>query len=571
MIVRSKNYKTVILTALICHATAFVGRPSFSHIHAASKASIPTHQWDCTSHEQHIISVSNRNTQLHHNPTGIAAAIESTPVLKQILSQPVFWTFAIMTSIVALLYSWEEGVHALRKNLPKTLTPVLDSMLAEMGGLGFIGIFLGLVVVDGPLGDVIGQLSEDFLGNEEILLETFEFLHTAIFEVAIAYFLVAGTVVARLVNQIKYLEEFSLAVLDMDGDGNVSLEELAVFLDVDAVVVDANGDGVLDEEEVANALRAVPKSPFWEEIFMTSDQIRAETLVVRERFVELGKIPPSYEIESYFVPIFGNYLKDVVKLSPLFWLPLIPGVALGRSVDLRNDVVSAASANAYLSCGGWISGGPYFFVTCVGAFGILTWGVWNFWKMNEIKQMLLPTLVNDSNASGSAATLLPPRYTDKQLLKEFSSSPGIFGLIERPFIKKPKSDHEQLFGAVGGAGPEFYLQSIKYQTWVTVALIVFWGFQIVARDYEALSKGWQVADPNLVRAELAAYGTFVSLALGQLLLAPQTFLNFCLVTSIEYYIDTCLESNDLCFDLEDMPLQEVEEEQDKSFSSGVPL
>ena len=61
--------------------------------------------------------------------------------------------------------------------------PIDDSMLAEVGGLGFIGLFLSTVVTGGgPLGQVVGGLSKEFLGDDELPPETFEFLHTFFFQ-----------------------------------------------------------------------------------------------------------------------------------------------------------------------------------------------------------------------------------------------------------------------------------------------------------------------------------------------------------------------------------------------------
>lgn len=45
-----------------------------------------------------------------------------------ILSNPSFWAVNIMVSIVGLLYAWEESIHFLRKNIPKALEPVIDSV-----------------------------------------------------------------------------------------------------------------------------------------------------------------------------------------------------------------------------------------------------------------------------------------------------------------------------------------------------------------------------------------------------------------------------------------------------------
>ena len=54
-----------------------------------------------------------------------------------------------MTSIVSLLVTWENAIENIRENTPKPIVPVIDSMLAEVGGLGFVGLFLSTVSVVG--------------------------------------------------------------------------------------------------------------------------------------------------------------------------------------------------------------------------------------------------------------------------------------------------------------------------------------------------------------------------------------------------------------------------------------
>jgi hypothetical protein len=143
-----------------------------------------------------------------------------------------------MTSIVSLLVTWENAIENIRENTPKPILPVIDSMLAEVGGLGFVGLFLSTVVTGGPLGQIVGRLSEEFLGEEELLLETFEFLHTFFFEVGILFFGIAGVVVGAVLQRVQKLSEISELALDADGDGEVTLEELAEALDVESMVVD---------------------------------------------------------------------------------------------------------------------------------------------------------------------------------------------------------------------------------------------------------------------------------------------------------------------------------------------
>ena len=72
---------------------------------------------------------------------------------------------------------------------------------------------------------------------------------------------------------------------------------------------------------------------------------------------------------------------------------------------------------------------------------------------------------------------------------------------------------------------------------------MLWGLQIVDRDIDAIINVKQVGNPELLAPELALYGTFVASAIGQLALSPQTFLNYCLVTSIEQLVEEELLDN----------------------------
>ena len=188
--------------------------------------------------------------------------IRTTSFLDPILQNPVFWSMSIMMSIVALLYSWEKTITSARSSLPETLQPVVNSMLVEMGGLGFVGLLLGIVVVDGPLGVIFGQFSERFLGDSKLLWQSYQFLDSAFFEVAIAFFIIAGVTVASVVKQVESIEMVSRAAFDLNGDGVVELGEIAEVLNVDSVVVDLDVDGHLSEEEIELALDWYSRLPY---------------------------------------------------------------------------------------------------------------------------------------------------------------------------------------------------------------------------------------------------------------------------------------------------------------------
>ncbi len=95
-----------------------------------------------------------------------------------LLSSPVFWSVSVMLTIVGLLKAWELSVEALQENSPPAVRPVIDRVLGEIGGLGFVGLFLE-VVLDPGLGfaSALEHVSERYLNDGELLLEAFEFLH----------------------------------------------------------------------------------------------------------------------------------------------------------------------------------------------------------------------------------------------------------------------------------------------------------------------------------------------------------------------------------------------------------
>jgi hypothetical protein len=80
------------------------------------------------------------NNQLAMLPSSSIQIVEESSstntILYTILHTPTLWSVLAMISIVALLVLWEETVHNVRHNTPKAIVPVIDSMLAEVGGLG---------------------------------------------------------------------------------------------------------------------------------------------------------------------------------------------------------------------------------------------------------------------------------------------------------------------------------------------------------------------------------------------------------------------------------------------------
>lgn len=428
-----------------------------------------------------------------------------------------------MITIVGLLYIWEESVEWLREAVPKTLLPVVESILAEIGGLGFIGLILELVLGNSSVKEVLLGLSLAFFGEEEILVENFEFLHTAFFQVGVGFFVVVG---AMTVAGIRKLDEIkSVEGLQMDpetGACTATLEKLVQYVPMTKMDDDNN-----------NLLAISVNNNLWDEIFMGKEERAARVLMFRNQTMKLfPSLPDTFRVESLVQASFAQNLYNLVKVSPLTWVYIIPFLALANGVDLSHDVINSASPNAAESVGFFFSEPSAIVPASVSVLVSLVWGIWNCWKITEIKYMLFPQLA--TNPITGVTEIVPPLVENEAKRKSFDSSPAWVQPIESIWGKTATNPLEELFGTAGSAGMQLYQNSIKYQIWLTLTHIVFFGTQIVPRDIDAILTGATVGDPNHLTAELVTYSGFVFVEILQILLiAPRAFWNYCLVASAE--------------------------------------
>ena len=406
-----------------------------------------------------------------------------------LLFAPAFWSLSIMTTIVALLYTWEKSVEYLREEMPSTLRPVIESVLGEVAGLGFVGLLLDAVGY--PLHGALSSLSEEYLGDEEILLESFEFLHLAFFQVGVGFFVTAGLFVWSSLRECEEVKTMEGIGLDKDGSCMASLPTIASILD--------------QNDFIHNAKRNDSSNIFlvFDDLASNSKQRGARTLLAREYFVQEGKLPSNALIEPLIANEFGKNLLEFVELSPLAWIPLIPALALANSIDLSHDVVNAASANAADSSG-YFYGTQGAFYPSAAIVGIsIAWGLWNYWHSAIAKNYKIPTLLRSSS---SDVGILPPQ--------------DALG---------DEADREGAYSSIFSAWRfDKQLASIKYQTWLCITSLVFFGTQIVSRDITALIANAQIGDPENLIPEILSYGSFVIISALLLVLSRKSFLNLTL-------------------------------------------
>jgi hypothetical protein len=433
---------------------------------------------------------------------------------------PVLGSSMIMLTIVGLLYLWETCVEWARENVSASLRPVIESILAEISGLGFIGLVLQ-TVLGGTNSEWLEELNIKLFGEGEILVETFEFLHMSFFQVGVGFFIAGGAMVAVGLSKLKEIETIEELKPDENGACTVRPDKLAAYLPV----LDP-----LDDDKPPTA--SDPLTLLWNEICMSTEERAGKVLLMRADMIQRFNLPSTFRIERYVECAFSTNLLKTVELSPLTWIYLIPVLALANSVDLSHDVVNVASPNAAESAGFFFTTPRVILPSVFTVVLSIVWGYWNCLKMTQIKYMLLSRLGKD--ATTGETVVLPPPFENEQLRREFDSSPLPVQTIESIWAKPATSPYEELFGTAGAAGPSLYRNSIKFNAFLSITNIVFFGSQVVSRDVDALLNGLAVGDPSHLTAELITYTSFVLVSLAQLVLvAPRAFWNFCVVNAVQ--------------------------------------
>ena len=434
---------------------------------------------------------------------------------------------AILLTIVGLLYGWETTVAYFRKTVPGTLKPVLESILGEMGGLGAIGLIISTFLP--PLKESLEEISIFFFGEADAALETFEFLHQAVFQVGVAFFLAAG---AMVVVGLAKLDEIN-DIESLQRDPNTGY---CTVTTADRLVE------FLPTIQIMTSIEELPSIDMLAEIQMGKEERAAKTLLLRSRVMEVyDDLPPNFRVEDYISRAFATNLLELVELSPLTWVYMIPALALANSIDLSHEVVNAASPNAAASAGYFFSTPAAIIPSTISVVVSLIWGVVNCLKMTEIKYMMMPRILANNGTAGNhdgQYQIAPPPVDSPSLREAYLRSSTLnwewLSAIESLWAKPARSKYDELFGVAGASGFDLYRNSIQKQTWLCITQIVFFGTQIVPRD---LSAWWThnpaVGDPDHLIPEIICYGSFVVLSVVQLIyVSPRSFWNFCLASSL---------------------------------------
>ncbi|CAJ1966157.1 unnamed protein product [Cylindrotheca closterium] len=451
--------------------------------------------------------------------------------LQPLLANPAFWTTSVLLIIVGMLVTWDTMVERAREAMPPAIATVIDNILMEMGSLGFIGLILSAALNNpvSPLQTGVAHLSEVYLGDGELLLESFHFLHELFFQVAIVYFFGSAFMTQRVINSIEFASDLA--------------EKHAV-----AHKQCLTGDDTLDEECLAmedyqDMLRQYQETRshesdnvFLRELTISTTERGTEALVIRERIQqEVLHLPEWYRLDKDLEEAFATEELNLIKIAPSTWLPLIPILALAASVDLGNDVANPGSIEAIASSGYFVATPGVFYPLMALQLLKLGWGLLNFWKMATIKDMLIPRLTTNKMVDPATELVTKPAGESATARRFFASTPWFAEPVETVFAKPSTNRVQELFGTVGGNGVNFYFESIKLHTWLCVATLVAFAFQIIPRDLFAFFSNVEgVGIPSQVVPELMVQGTYAVMNIVFLLyVSPIAFMNFAIISCAE--------------------------------------
>jgi len=402
--------------------------------------------------------------------------------------------------------------------VPPALLPCVNSMLAELAGVGAIGLVIQLLLAF--LKPLAEKMSVACFGEEDTMLETFEFIHLRIFEVAALFFVLMGRLLAMFLSHEHKLTK-AIIKADADGDGKVTPEEFQAAFGATSLTAITSLSWV-DEMRAANA----------------GDPVDA--YLFRRRFkMSQEMLPEEWGLEAtgdYAEAAAAETLDELVELSPTTWLFILPLLAVSQYVKIKRGAVGADTEG--LAAGAYFSD-PIVLYGCIIALSIgLGWGVYNFAKLVAIKKIIRPVvrpMADNPNLLEVAEPLLYQREAMENWMKTNRELLYITDLLSHSTGYKGGThhDHHRLFGAAGHHGPHLFLQSIKLHTWLLVLACIY-SIEWVVGDIAHLTKfGYADATPGVV-PELIFFSVASIVSIAMLhSLTPATFTIYNLVTVVE--------------------------------------
>ena len=512
-------------------------------------------------------------SSLHTATAMLAQAEEEVVGLGgRLLGYEFTWTLLLTIITFVINTVFEEVVHLAKHRIPRAYLPVLEKILGELTTLGFVSLVFQQAQETGGLASFLDAASERFLGDSGVIMDIFNSIAPAIFPLTIAFAATCTAILFSIASRFNGYSGFSSSELLRTklaedkvraecevrigcGGGKPSVACVA------AVQRSATRGGMLLTNMVMSSPDDAARNPLRlarANLSQSAADQQAEFLRFRARFVEQAGIQDDFKFAMYLTECAVENLEALVSVDAgklaRVWLPII---------CVEAGLIAAAGGGGDIYLGGVGQGETLLpLVVALSQLPIAVWGAWNYARLHNIKSMLCPQLASSRDKSPAPSyrddferpkiyKLLPPRYalfggaatrsTRDPYLTWWGRAYEWSAVIEQLYVASHPRErtaavfrHDMLYGKLGQAGPEFYMDSMKlvlYAATVSFAFVASGGLDDLARGAaEALFGGpCAVVDAAQRALTLAA----LTPSLGVLALTPSTFLAYNWGTSVE--------------------------------------
>ena len=116
------------------------------------------------------------------------------------------------------------------------------------------------------------------------------------------------------------------------------------------MIANLDCNGFITEKDKAKALRLMPVPTLSRDVIqeyaMSTMEHSGAQLVIRKRMMQEWALLPEFVVKEYFSNIFGKGQEEVMELSLMMWLLLVPMIALDK------NLVTATTNKALMSAAG---------------------------------------------------------------------------------------------------------------------------------------------------------------------------------------------------------------------------
>ena len=127
---------------------------------------------------------------------------EAASVVEDVLHYPETWAFAVTAILLGVGWVFDQSIEMAEEKLDERMVPVVTQSVLELATLGVISLIIQVSTAASE-NSWLSTVSEALTGEENVLFEQLEVLHSGLFAVSIAFFFTAAVLVGSLNAQFR--------------------------------------------------------------------------------------------------------------------------------------------------------------------------------------------------------------------------------------------------------------------------------------------------------------------------------------------------------------------------------